>query len=186
MISKNKNHIPITIILFLLIITAVLLCFSPVKISFTITDIMIGVCCSVIYFINLYISLFIRRLNREKPIKNQVLVSGELRKYFKGGYVVLIIILISIIEELIFRSYLLNLSVSHLNIYVSVIINALLFSFIHFSKFKFIQLTLMGVLFATVTLLTNNLLPSIIAHVANNSIIFVKGRKNSIANRKYL
>ena len=176
--DKANNYMPLVLICFLLIIAAFLFYNSPIKIFFSLKDVFIGIGCSLIYFINYYLSKLLRRNKQLKKAKNP-LVSSMLRSYFRDEYVVFIIILMATIEEFAFRSFLLKSSLSYFNVYVSVIVNAILFSITHFSKFKFIQLTLMGVLLATITLLTNNLLPSIIGHVANNLIIFFKVRYKS-------
>jgi len=170
---KFKNSVSISILVILLIITVFLLYYSPIKIILNLKDFIIGIGSSMIYFINYYISKLLRRSRQLRRASNPI-ASLILNKYFRNVYVIIILILMATIEEFIFRSYLLKLSLLYLNVYMSVIACAILFSMFHFSKFKFIQLTLMGILFTIITLLTNNLLPVIVSHIINNVIIYIK------------
>ena len=170
----HKKYVTIFIITLFLITLAPFIYFSPVKIKFTFVGISVGIGCSAIYFINYYLSKLIRKTILKKRAINKKLVSIQLNKYFNSFFVVLILILFAMIEELIFRAYLLNKLLSVLNSYESVVASALIFAFVHFSKTKIVQLTIMGILFAIITIYTNNLLPAIISHATNNVIIFTK------------
>jgi membrane protease YdiL (CAAX protease family) len=181
MSTKSRSRILIIILIALTIIAYLLMLYSQLKIVFNLKDFLLGICCSLIYFVNYYVSkLLFKYSKRSNCNQKQPLISSTLRLYFPEKHVVSIIILLAIIEEYIFRSYLLSIILSYTNIYISVMITSLLFSFYHFSKSKFIQLTIIGILFAFVTLWTNNLFPAVLGHIGNNLLILYKDKYKSI------
>ena len=90
----------------------------------------------------------------------------------------------TIVEEILLRSYILSLSMTYLPVYVSVSINAALFYLIHFDK-RLIELIISAVIYCLLILITENVLPSILAHITYNIITYLLSNPNIRYNRKY-
>jgi membrane protease YdiL (CAAX protease family) len=96
----------------------------------------------------------------------------------KFGFMMIIIHIVScvILEELIFRKYLLGFFVYtiKLNAIVALIIVAVLHALFHFDFRKIIPLTILGLVLTGLVVFTNNLFLATIVHFINNIIIIFR------------
>lgn len=86
-----------------------------------------------------------------------------------------------IFEEIIFRGFILR-SMSKYGNLTATIVSSVMFSMFHFNLVQFINPVLMGIIFCFITIKSNSIKSSIIAHMFNNSLIMftsVMGMFNS-------
>lgn len=153
--------------------------FSPISILFKIDDILIG-CLSGLFVlvVNYYINRLHFRIFPDATTKHNILISQKLNKILKSNlFILLSTIFVALAEELLFRSYLLSLTNQYFPITISIFINAIVFSLLHFNS-KILQLIFMAIVFSLITIYTENLLPAVIAHFTNNYLSHIyKNRK---------
>ena len=76
-------------------------------------------------------------------------------------------------EELIFRgAILIWMKGQNIQPIVSIVVSALVFGLMHMNPAQFIPATLMGLILASLYLLTGNLIAPIILHISNNTLVF--------------
>uniref|UniRef100_A0A7S0YGQ9 CAAX prenyl protease 2/Lysostaphin resistance protein A-like domain-containing protein n=1 Tax=Polytomella parva TaxID=51329 RepID=A0A7S0YGQ9_9CHLO len=83
-------------------------------------------------------------------------------------------------EEALFRGFLLPSLLKYCHPYVAVLASALIFAMCHFKQSTFLPLLALGVLFSSVFLATNNLVPSVVLHGLWNLYVLhglITGRK---------
>lgn len=174
----RTNLFRVSLILFILFVLGLLCYFSPIHLSFKIRDMMIG-CLSggfvllANYSINhIHFSIFPETIARPN-----IVISQKLNRVLKSNlFIFLSTIFVALTEELIFRSYLLSLTNKYFPIIISIIINAIVFSLLHFNS-KIVQLMFMAIIFSLITIYTDNLLPAIIAHFVNNYLSHIYKNK---------
>lgn len=83
------------------------------------------------------------------------------------------IILGPLVEEMIFRGFLLHALLGYFNPYIAVIINAILFSAFHFQFGVFFPLFILGTTMGLLTWRTGSIWPSIVFHIINNILAFM-------------
>lgn len=86
-----------------------------------------------------------------------------------------------IFEEIIFRGFILKSMLKYGNL-TATIVSSIMFSMFHFNLVQFINPVLMGIIFCFITIKSNSIKSSIIAHMFNNSLIMftsVMGMFNS-------
>jgi len=79
-------------------------------------------------------------------------------------------IIAPIFEEIIFRGFILNSMRKYGNL-TATIVSSIMFSMFHFNLVQFINPVLMGILFCFITIRSNSIKASIMAHMFNNSLI---------------
>lgn len=170
----------IATIIYSYLLAIILLFYSPIAICFNLTDTIWGLFMGGgIYFLCRILGCF---LYKKKEMKT-VPPSFKKMEYYK--YIPLLVLIPStIVEEIIFRSYILSISMVYLSIYVSVFINAVLFYLIHFDK-RVIELAISAVVYCMLTLITENALSSIWAHLTYNIITYLFPIPNIRYNRKF-
>lgn len=75
-----------------------------------------------------------------------------------------------VFEEVIFRGFLLKSMIKYGNL-TATIVSSIMFSMFHFNLVQFINPVLMGIVFCFITIKSNSIKSSIIAHMFNNSLI---------------
>ncbi|MDO5516623.1 MAG: type II CAAX endopeptidase family protein [Clostridium sp.] len=89
-------------------------------------------------------------------------------------YLVLFILYTCVIapvfEEVIFRGFILRSMMKYGNL-TATIVSSIMFSMFHFNLVQFINPVLMGIVFCFITIKSNSIKSSIIAHMFNNSLI---------------
>lgn len=78
-----------------------------------------------------------------------------------------------IFEEIIFRGFILK-ATKPLGTGFAIVFSAILFGVFHSNLLQLFPATLMGVLLAYITIKTNSIIPSIIAHIFNNSFRYLE------------
>ena len=76
-----------------------------------------------------------------------------------------------ILEEIIFRGFILK-SMQRFGNLTAIIVSSILFSMFHLNLVQFVNPILMGIVLAFIAIKSKSIVPSIIAHVFNNSITF--------------
>lgn len=77
-----------------------------------------------------------------------------------------------ILEEIIFRGFILK-SMQRFGNLTAIIVSSILFSMFHLNLVQFVNPVLMGIVLAFIAIKSKSIVPSIIAHVFNNSITFI-------------
>nr|WP_312292462.1 CPBP family intramembrane glutamic endopeptidase [Clostridium chromiireducens] len=77
-----------------------------------------------------------------------------------------------ILEEIIFRGFILN-SLKRYGNLTAIIVSSILFSMFHLNLVQFVNPILMGIVLAFIAIKSESIIPSIIAHVFNNTITFI-------------
>ena len=94
----------------------------------------------------------------------------------QSGYLILFLIYVCflgpILEEIIFRGFILKSMQKYGNL-TAIIVSSILFSMFHLNLVQFINPVLMGIVLAFIAIKSKSIIPSIIAHIFNNSITFV-------------
>ena len=78
-----------------------------------------------------------------------------------------------IIEELVFRGFMLRAFAKHLPVWGAVVASSVLFSAIHVTPGVFFPLMILGAVMAILTVKTKSIYPAIVFHMINNSMAFV-------------
>ncbi|MCE5220927.1 MAG: CPBP family intramembrane metalloprotease [Clostridium sp.] len=76
-----------------------------------------------------------------------------------------------ILEEIIFRGFILKSMQKYGNL-TAIIVSSILFSMFHLNLVQFVNPVLMGIVLAFIAIKSKSIVPSIIAHIFNNSITF--------------
>lgn len=76
-----------------------------------------------------------------------------------------------VLEEIIFRGFILK-SMQRFGNLTAIIVSSILFSMFHLNLVQFVNPVLMGIVLAFIAIKSKSIVPSIIAHVFNNSITF--------------
>lgn len=165
-------------ILLLTFIISVLLLYyySPYPTSISFQDSIVGFLVGIlVFFINTFFSYFIFFIKKKKRLGVNGLkipFSFILDSLLSSLFIkIFVIVLLACIEEYIFRSYLLSFFNGCFSIFVSVLLNAVLFYVIHANS-KIFELMFMAVIFAIVTIYTDNIVPAVIAHGSNNILVY--------------
>lgn len=77
-----------------------------------------------------------------------------------------------ILEEIIFRGFILKSMQRYGNL-TAIITSSILFSMFHLNLVQFVNPVLMGIVFAFIAIKSKSIVPSMIAHIFNNSITFI-------------
>ena len=77
-----------------------------------------------------------------------------------------------ILEEIIFRGFILKSMQKYGNL-TAIIVSSILFSMFHLNLVQFVNPVIMGILFGFIAIKSKSIVPSIIAHIFNNSITFI-------------
>lgn len=168
-IASNKRKIALFVFIgCMLTVVYFLGKYSPMKINISLLNIVIGVCAGGgILLLNYNITrLSMLFCSKKRP----VIEINRMDLILPISYRLFSTIIIALLEELIFRSYLLDFTNSFLPLYISVVANSILFYLIHINK-KIIELIAMSALFCIITICTNSILPAIIAHIINNILV---------------
>ncbi len=73
-----------------------------------------------------------------------------------------------IIEELLFRGALMGGFLRRISPWKAVVLTGLMFGFFHFSVYRFLPTTILGIIFGFLVVYTGSLIPGILAHFLNN------------------
>jgi membrane protease YdiL (CAAX protease family) len=169
---------PIILFIYNFLVAYALIFFSPTKCFFRMKDLFLG------FFLGcgIYIFCFIKKLLCVKntlPLKKNSLYKNT-NKYSSSIFTLLLgYIPATVIEELFFRSYIFFLSMKYFPIYVSILINAILFYLVHVDRRK-IELIVSGIIYCLAVIYTNNILTSIVAHLTYNITAFLLQQKANI------
>lgn len=77
-----------------------------------------------------------------------------------------------ILEEIIFRGFILKSMQKYGNL-TAIIVSSILFSMFHLNLVQFVNPVIMGIVLGFITIKSKSIVPSIIAHIFNNSITFI-------------
>jgi len=77
-----------------------------------------------------------------------------------------------ILEEIIFRGFILKSMQKYGNL-TAIIVSSILFSMFHLNLVQFVNPVIMGVVLGFIAIKSKSIVPSIIAHIFNNSITFI-------------
>lgn len=97
---------------------------------------------------------------------------------FPKGTIYLILFLIyvcllgPVLEEIIFRGFILK-SMRKYGDLTAIIVSSILFSMFHLNLVQFVNPVLMGIILAFIAIKSESIIPSIIAHIFNNTITFM-------------
>lgn len=125
-----------------------------------------------------------RVFKKEMDNQNTMQVVSVIKK--KPLYALVPVVLAPIIEELVFRLFLIGILTSNFNIYTAIIVSSLIFAFMHSIK-NFIYMFLISVVLSASYLISGNLLIPIISHMIMNFYVIVslKYKDRKIGNRHY-
>ena len=87
-------------------------------------------------------------------------------------FLIYVCLLGPILEEIIFRGFILKSMQKYGNL-TAIIVSSILFSMFHLNLVQFVNPVLMGIILAFITIKSKSILPSIIAHIFNNTIAFM-------------
>jgi uncharacterized protein len=139
-------------------------------------DFSIGNPLIILYSIIIIIAL---QLTVSLPIANQIPMSDEIKELFNqfgdqtGIFSILTIVLIGpIIEELIFRGYILHRLLKSYSPVHAILVSSILFGAVHLNPWQFVSAFVIGCFAGWVYYRTNNILYAIIIHIANNAFAF--------------
>lgn len=176
----RKMSVRLVIFFCLITIFIILIIFSPYKIfRLNIYIIIIGIIAGVVILaLNLIITKFSRRIAGQIPPNYNPFEKMNIsNKYF----ITFLILFFVIVEELIFRSYILYYFSLLISKNVSIILTSIAFAILHY-KGRYLQIFIMSVILCFITLRTNNLLTPITAHFVNNYFIYLNnsyGKNNA-------
>jgi membrane protease YdiL (CAAX protease family) len=174
--ATSKNNISKFIpMLHTYFLTTILVVFSPISIIFSFKELLLGIIIGGGIYLICYIIKYLNnsKKNNKSSYKKNANISIS-TNYFS----LLIYIPSTISEEVLLRSYLFYLTNIHLPLPLSVAINAVIFYCIHADKRR-IELIFSAIIYCLIVLYTNNIFPSIIAHLTYNIIAFLLLRKSS-------
>lgn len=83
------------------------------------------------------------------------------------------VLIAPIIEELVFRGFMLRAFAKHMPVWGAVLASSVLFSAIHVTLGVFFPLMILGIVMAVLTVKTKSIYPAIAFHMINNSMAFV-------------
>ena len=141
-------------------------------------DILIGLVAGILTF---YLSVFISRSikkyitkNRENHSSKSMIKSILNSTSFPRALLLVLasIIVYSIVEEILFRSILLNFIALRLGNIYAILVSSFIYAILHLNN-KIIQLFIMGCCFSLLLIYTGNLLTPIIAHITNNTLVLM-------------
>ncbi|MDR1181362.1 MAG: CPBP family intramembrane metalloprotease [Bacteroidales bacterium] len=130
-------------------------------------DTLLGVLLGIIIYVCCYIIKILQ------PRKDLSLLKSAFSKNENKILICVIAFSNTMVEELVLRSYILHLSLLHFSVLISVFINCVSFYIIHLDR-RFIALTISTLLYCVVVMNRDNVLPSIIAHLIYNFMVFFK------------
>ncbi|WP_297417553.1 CPBP family intramembrane glutamic endopeptidase [Clostridium sp.] len=87
-------------------------------------------------------------------------------------FLIYVCLLGPILEEIIFRGFILKSMRRYGNL-TAIIVTSILFSMFHLNLVQFINPVLMGIVLAFIAIKSESIIPSIIAHIFNNTITFL-------------
>ena len=87
-------------------------------------------------------------------------------------FLIYVCLLGPILEEIIFRGFILKSMQKYGNL-TAIIVSSILFSMFHLNLVQFVNPVLMGIVLAFIAIKSKSIVPSIIAHIFNNTITFI-------------
>jgi membrane protease YdiL (CAAX protease family) len=87
-------------------------------------------------------------------------------------FLIYVCLLGPILEEIIFRGFILKSMQKYGNL-TAIITSSILFSMFHLNLVQFVNPVLMGIVLAFIAVKSKSIVPSVIAHIFNNSITFI-------------
>ncbi|HDI51618.1 hypothetical protein DRQ00_03995 [candidate division KSB1 bacterium] len=90
-------------------------------------------------------------------------------------------LLAGIVEEMLFRGFLQRILEQHLRIGWAILGSAILFAFLHFIPWWFLQITILGIVLGFLAYWSNSIIPSTIVHIINNGVaiyLVSRGERN--------
>jgi uncharacterized protein len=178
--NLKQRIISLFIILIFIFLIYFLVYYSPYKINLLqYSSYLIGIASGTfILYLNLFITKILKKVTPNRK-NNNPHYSLENKFSIKNLYVITFIIFIGVLlEEILFRSYVIFYLSKVSNIYISIFISSILFTIIHY-KGRHLEIFTMAIFYCIILLSTNNILTPIIAHFVNNYIIFLKKRYES-------
>jgi membrane protease YdiL (CAAX protease family) len=94
------------------------------------------------------------------------------QKIFLVLFVMYVCFIGPVLEEIIFRGFVLNSMRPYGNL-TAIIVSSILFSMFHMNLVQFINPVLMGIILAFIAIKSESIIPSIVAHIFNNTITFL-------------
>ena len=166
-ISKIDNKIRIASIIQTCLLASMLIVFSPIGIIFSFKEFFIGIVIGGSIYAICFVFKNFKNLRLDKTTNNRN------KKISINTYAPLLIYIPStIVEELLLRSYVFHLLIIYFPLPLSILINSILFYCIHVDK-KRIELIFSAIIYCLLVVYTNNIFPSIIAHLTYNIIAFL-------------
>lgn len=170
---KRKKIIPLIVLVLTLLMAYSLYKNSEIPMIFNLRDVAIGIVSGLcVLIVNFCLSLFMKRAKLIIKVKQDEKLKKLDYLFSKSKYRVLIVLIAAIIEEYMFRSYLLMFTMDYMPVTIAIIINVVMFYFMHKNS-QIVQLILMALVFCLITIYTGNILPAIIAHFVNNYLSFM-------------
>ena len=150
------------IILFLFI-------FSPIPSRLRINDVLIGIFFGIIIsFVNFLITKSVSKIFPKHSHRrcDKIWIVSD------NPYVTYMLVIENVlIEELLFRSFLLTIIMSYCGVTTAIIVTSILFVCSHIRP-RIIELTIMGISFAILVIVTGNIITSIMAHLLINTLFY--------------
>jgi membrane protease YdiL (CAAX protease family) len=146
---------------------------SIVKIIPMIIALLLG---GLVVFINVQITgFFKKKLGTKYPTGGNVRARIRHKMIMQKGRIwILYIIAICCLEEVIFRYFIINKLISlSFSIITACLISSIFFAILHLQTRKLLEYFFLGIVFATIFVLTDNIIYSIVAHFVNNIIIYI-------------
>jgi membrane protease YdiL (CAAX protease family) len=130
----------------------------------------------LVVFINVQITSFFKKKLRTKYPSGGNVMAREKHKMImqKGKIWIMYIITTCCLEEIIFRYFIITKLISlSFSVITACLISSILFAILHLQPRKFIEYFFLGIIFATIFVVTDNIIHSIVAHFVNNIVIYI-------------
>jgi len=132
----------------------------------TISCIGIGLISSIIYLIY---STIIKHYGISIPEPD---FSFPTQSKYLALFLIYVCLIGPILEEIIFRGFILKSMQKYGNL-TAIIVSSILFSMFHLNLVQFVNPILMGIVLGFIAIKSKSIIPSIIAHIFNNTITFI-------------
>jgi membrane protease YdiL (CAAX protease family) len=130
----------------------------------------------LVVFINVQItSFFKKKLGTKYPAGGNVRARVKHKMVMQKGKIwILYIIATCCLEEVIFRYFIFTKLISlSFSVITACLISSILFAILHLQPRKLLEYFFLGIIFATIFVVTDNIIYSIVAHFVNNIVIYI-------------
>jgi len=146
---------------------------STIKIIPMIVALLLG---GIVVFINVQITKIIKKISWLKyPSSDNVIAREKHKKIMQKGKIwILRIFSLCCLEEVVFRYFIISKLITFsFSVTFACLISSFFFAILHLKPGKLIEYTFLGIIFASIFILTDNIIYSIVAHFVNNFIIYI-------------